>query len=273
MRKYLVGGYVRDEILGVPSKDMDYTVVLEPQDFYIRDGAFSRDPFMVMVTHLESMGFKIFLETREFLTVRAQFPKIGDAVQTPDAVKAMGFGDTGTLRKSERAGVTADFVLARKESNYTDGRRPDKVEIGTLEDDLARRDFTMNAIAKDEAGNYIDPYDGIGDIERQVIRAVGNPMERLTEDALRAVRALRFMVTKGFDIAPSLAAAMQSPQVLKALENNIAVERIDEELRKAFRHDTLRTLYALEDFSALRAVLFSGRLSLEPTLKTRGRNK
>ena len=270
MKMYLVGGYVRDVLLGVPSKDMDYTVVLEDSDFFNKD---AEDHFNVMAYKLKAMGFKIFLESPEFLTVRAQFPKIGDAVRTPDAVKTMGFGDTGVLRRSERAGVTADFVLARKESDYADGRRPDKVEIGTLEDDLARRDFTMNAIAQDAAGSLIDPYDGISDINYKVIRAVGNPMDRLTEDALRAVRALRFAVTKGFDIVPSLAAAMQSPQVLQALENNIAVERIDEEVRKMFRFNTLDSLDILAEFPSLRDVLFGGRLSLEPTLKTRGRKK
>lgn len=270
MKLFEVGGCVRDEILGVPSKDIDFTVVLEPHDFYIRDGAFSRDPFMVMVTHLESMGFNIFLETPEYLTVRAKFPGAGYTVK-----------DNMFNRPYDKyKGMTADFVLARKESDYTDGRRPDTVVPGTLEDDLARRDFTMNAIAKDADGSYIDPFNGRDDIAARIVRAVGDPLERLREDALRAVRAIRFAVTKGFFISRSpgeydfsLNDALEAPVVLRAIETQISDERIREELSKMFRFDTLASIQILGDYPLLTEAMFSGTVSLDATMKLKGRGK
>jgi len=242
MEMYEVGGCVRDEILGVKSKDIDFTVVL-PQGSY-------RDPFEFMCEELESQGFKIFLKTPEFLTARAQFPRTGP----------MGYNK-----------LTADFVLARKESGYSDGRRPDHVRPGTLDDDLARRDFTMNAIAKTGDGSYVDPFNGRGDIAARIIRAVGDPSERLREDALRAVRALRFSVTKGFKIDPELRWAMQTVAVL----DGVAVtspERIREEINKMFIADTMRCFALFDEYPALFAAMFaSGKIHMEASMRTRGR--
>lgn len=255
MKMYMVGGAVRDEILGVKSKDIDFTVVLE-------DGEFGngRPPFEAMCYKLSRMGFKIFLETPEYLTVRAQFPgKFKDRKGVP------------VPRYDSR--LTADFVLARKESDYTDGRRPDVVEPGTLEDDLARRDFTMNAIAKAPDGSLIDPFNGVRDIEARCIKAVGDPFVRLSEDALRAVRAMRFSVTKGFWIKPDLAFAMQSNEVLYQIASRISDERIQQELSKMFRYDTVKSLAILNEYRALTRAMFSGNVSLDATLKTKGRGK
>ena len=253
MRMYEVGGCVRDEILGIPSKDIDFCVVLEKGQYPNGD----LTPFEIMVVELELMGFKIFLETPEYLTVRAQFPK--------------GYRPGGFYGGDVRIGTTADFVLARKESGYTDGRRPDVVEPGTLMDDLSRRDFTMNAIAKDVDGNLIDPFNGVQDINDRVIRAVGSAFERLTEDALRAVRALRFAVTKGFLIDADLGFAMQSAAVLDAIENKISDERIKDELSKMFRFNTIESMKMLAVYPALTAAMFSGRVSLDATMKQKGR--
>lgn len=259
MEMYTVGGAVRDNILGLPSKDIDFTVVLTGNE----DGWHTMggdDPFRVMVFELKRMGFKIFLETPEFLTVRAQFPK------------NVLFGD-GTMKIIGDRSLTADFVLARKESDYTDGRRPDKVVPGTLMDDLARRDFTMNALAQDAKGNLIDPYNGRQDIRDGIIRAVGDPLERLTEDALRAVRALRFSVTKGFWIEESLQDDMQDDVVLDSIRNKISDERIQQELSKMFRFNTRKSLDVLGQFPRLTTAMFSGSVSLDATMKTKGRGR
>ena len=261
MEMFEVGGCVRDELLGVKSKDIDFSVVLSPED--LDDPLLNvspREPFRIMTDNLRRQGFKIFLESPAFLTVRAQFPgKFKERKGVPSPLYAQT--------------LTADFVLARKEGEYTDGRRPDRVEIGTLEDDLARRDFTMNAIAKDSAGNLIDPFNGVQDINDRVIRAVGDAFERLTEDALRAARALRFSVTKGFRIDPEIVFAMQSAAVLDAIENKIADERISEELSKMFRFDTLASIKQLNKFPLLTEALFSGSVSLDSTMKQKGRGK
>lgn len=252
MKTYLVGGAVRDEIMGKTSKDLDYTVVLDEEDMKLRRPANMDDPytpltpFQVMSERLRIMGFKIFVETPEFFTVRAQFPK-GD--------------ERGT------GGMTADFVLARKEGEYTDGRRPDQVEIGTLMDDLARRDFTINAIAKAEDGTLIDPFNGLIDIEHGIIQTVGFAGDRFSEDALRVVRALRFSVTKGFIIHPDTSAFMQRRDILDAIVNKISDERIDQELRKMFAHDTVASVMALNQYPALTSAMFSGSVSLTSTMK------
>ena len=258
MQMFLVGGCVRDEILGVSSKDIDFSVVLNNGD---ADGM---DPFRFMVIALKSKGFKIFLETPEYLTVRAQFPSgTGD----------FNVNKTGGPINPGKKRLTADFVLARKESGYADGRRPDAVIPGTLLDDLARRDFTMNAIAKDSDGTLIDPFGGHSDIDHRIIRAVGCAFDRLTEDALRAVRALRFSVTKGFTIDPALAFAMENVSVLDKIRDNISDERIKDELSKMFRFSTLDSLAVLNSFPQLTRAMFAGTVSLDATMKTKGFNK
>lgn len=259
MEFFEVGGCVRDEIMGVKSKDIDFTVVLNPGDFddpTLTVGA-ETDPFKVMENELKRRGFKIFLSTPEFLTVRAKFPN-------PKGIVSI---------KNEWAGLDADFVLARKESTYTDGRRPDTVEPGTLMDDLARRDFTMNAMAKDADGNVIDPFGGMRDISMGLISAVGDPAERLAEDALRAVRALRFMVTKRMKVDPGLRFAMQTEAVLHAIRTKISDERIAVEMQKMFRFDTVASLRLMNDFPTLTDAIFAGNVSLDATMKTKGRGR
>jgi tRNA nucleotidyltransferase/poly(A) polymerase len=244
MEFFEVGGCVRDELLGVNSKDIDFTVVLDDDDILFGQ-AVGWTPFEVMRFNLEATkGFKIFVETPEFLTIRAKFPK-----------------------GHKHSGLTADFVLARKESNYTDGRRPDKVEAGTLLDDLKRRDFTMNAIAKDGNGNLIDPFNGVRDIEDRIIRAVGSPHKRFEEDALRIVRALRFKVTKGFDIDSKTEDAMWG---LRSTVANVSAERVREELTKMFNADPMATIQTLREMDML-PVIFGMGINFQPTMKQRVR--
>jgi tRNA nucleotidyltransferase/poly(A) polymerase len=95
-----------------------------------------------------------------------------------------------------------EVTTFRKESAYTDGRHPDAVLFdGTIEDDLSRRDFTMNAVAVNlKDGTVVDPFDGRADIKKKIIRTVGSPFERFTEDGLRPIRAIRFSACLGFEI-------------------------------------------------------------------------
>lgn len=255
MEFFEVGGCVRDEIMGGKSKDIDFTVVLNEGDFpnsTLSVGG-TTDPFQIMENELRRRGFKIWQSNPKFLTIRAKFPK-------PSSLVAI---------KTEWAGLDADFVLARKERDYVDGRRPESVEVGTLFDDLQRRDFTMNAIAKDSEGNLIDPFDGQRDIAMGIISAVGNPADRLTEDALRAVRALRFMVTKNMMVDPGLRFAMETEAVLFSIVNQIADERISDELAKMFAFDTVKSVRLLNEFPSLTEAMFSGRVNLTSTMKER----
>jgi len=103
------------------------------------------------------------------------------------------FGTIGVRLDSSKNRVW-EVTTLRTDQNYSDGRRPDAVDFGvTILEDLARRDFTINAMALDRNGKIIDPYDGKGDIINSIIRAVGNPSERIQEDGLRILRAFRFM--------------------------------------------------------------------------------
>lgn len=235
MELYLVGGAIRDEILGTKSKDLDYTVVLDERD--LRHGY---NPFATMRYNLLALGFEIFVESPQFLTIRARFPK-----------------------GHPNRGITGDFVLARKEGEYTDGRRPDKVEPGTLLDDLRRRDFSMNAIAKADDGTIIDPFGGQADITNRLIRAVGDPHERFEEDALRILRAMRFAVTKGFQIEIETQIAMRELSLTVA---GVSSERVREELTKMFKVDPMRTIRILDEFELL-YIIFGMGINLMPTMK------
>ena len=160
-----VGGCVRDELIdpNTDVKDVDFTVVCHGND--------GRDPFLNLVGHLESEGFKIWQLRPEFLTIRAQVP------------------EDHVLRSRTR---DADFVLARKDVDCSGGRMATTVASGTLDDDLGRRDFTMNAIAKNVAGELMDPFNGQADIASKTIRFVGDPMTRIEEDAIRIQTQIGF---------------------------------------------------------------------------------
>ena len=219
---YLVGGYVRDRILGIDSKDVDYSV--------------EADSFDHMRQEILNLGGTIFVEKPEFFTIRARIGK-----------------------------VASDFVLCRKDGFYTDGRRPDNVEPGTIYDDLARRDFTMNAIAIDEDDNFIDPFNGITDINLRRIRCVGSPHARFTEDALRMLRAIRFAVTKNFYVDTEIDRFLSNKYSIDLL-SHISEDRIREELDRMFRCSTMKTLrYLYLIYPHFGNYLFSKNIWLKPT--------
>ena len=124
-----------------------------------------------------------------------------------------------------------EVTTYRGEGAYSDGRRPDSVEfVRTLEEDLKRRDFTMNAIAYDPIADVTtDPFGGRADLEAGIIRAVGDPLERFREDGLRALRAVRFAAQHAFTIDPATLAAI--PQTLEVFRR-VSAERVRDELFK-----------------------------------------
>ena len=233
VRLFEVGGCVRDEILGVQSKDIDFAV--------------EAPSFAIMKRHIEHEGLKIFQTKEEFLTIRAGVPK---------------------GHKLRERCKDADFVLCRKDGPTVDGRRPEFVEAGTILDDLARRDFTVNAIARCvETGELLDPHGGRADLEARKLRFVGNAADRIDEDGLRILRGLRFSLTKGLRIADEDHAIMESKAEMLA---SVSTERISDELNKMFVFDTLKTLIALQAFSHVRATIFARKgLSMEATMRKR----
>jgi len=143
------------------------------------------------------------------------------------------FGTVGVVNENEVDPTTkvVEVTPYRTEGTYTDNRRPDTVQFGvSLEEDLARRDFTVNAIAYDAIkGHTVDPYKGHGDLEAKTLRAVGDPNERFQEDALRMLRAIRLAAQLGFAIEAETYAALTTNAKLLA---NISKERIRDELTK-----------------------------------------
>lgn len=222
-----VGGCVRDEIMGITPKDIDFSVVT--------------DSFETMEKVVSDAGMKVVQRKPEFGTILA--------------VARQPFrGHTGGL----------DFVWARVDGPSSDGRRPDWTRPGNLSEDLSRRDFTCNAIAKDEQGNLIDPFNGVQDIQSGIIRCVGNALDRMNEDPLRAIRALRFAVTKGFWIDPSVDNAIR---VVSHKMHTVSKERQREEMEKMFSFDTVASMDILAKFPTLRDAIFSDGLRLMPTMK------
>ncbi len=136
-------------------------------------------------------------------------------------------------------GKEIEATTFRTESDYSDGRHPDKVEYAaTIEEDLSRRDFTINAIAADlEDGHLVDPFGGREDIRRKIIRTVGSPLDRFGEDGLRPVRAIRFAGQLGFSIEDSTLEALHNPDVLKKTAS-ISVERFRDEWCKMMQLET-----------------------------------
>lgn len=229
-----VGGCVRDSLLGIPSKDIDFSV--------------EAPSFDAMREFLVNEGFTIFTEAGEFLTIRAHFPR----------------------SHPEHGKTTADFVLCRKERGSLDGRHPESVEPGTIFDDLARRDFTVNAMARrlradGTTGPLLDPHNGHADLAAMTLRFVGNPQERIKEDALRVLRAVRFVVTKGFSLAPQtqLALSLFDLDLLAA----ISTERIKDEMEKCFRFSTITTMRLLDDLGLFDVLFRRMGIRLTTTMK------
>lgn len=231
---FAVGGCIRDHLLGLETKDIDFTYVANK-------GQSVAEGYAEMRTFLVDNGFEIYLETPDMYTIRARF--------TNELAKQYGAKD-------------ADLVLARKEIGYeTDSRKP-MLEIGTLEDDLRRRDFTVNAIAKDIEGNLIDPFDGQRDLQWKVLRTPINSNKTIKDDPLRILRAIRFSITKKLYIGDELHAAMINFDREK-FEKTVSQERIREELYKCFKADTNKTLHLLYRYDLM--FVFENNMWLKPT--------
>lgn len=191
---YVVGGFVRDIILKKPSDDLDFVTV--------------------------GSGIEV---------AKAVAQKIGKGKASLAVFKTYGTAQVKTR------GMELEFVGARKESYRHDSRNP-IVEDGTLQDDQCRRDFTINAMAisvnSHNYGKLLDPFDGVGDIERKIIRTPLDPDITFSDDPLRMMRAVRFATRLNFDIFPeTMNAIKKNAERIKIITR----ERIAEELMKIMR--------------------------------------
>ena len=190
----------------------------------------------------------------------------------PDGTSAAhrGTGDAFGTMSVRRGSVVLEVTTIRTEGAYTDGRRPDAVSVASrLVDDLARRDFTVNAAAVDVSrGLLLDPFGGALDAENGVLKCVGDPMRRLADDGLRVWRAYRFADAgaRGLrSIDPALRKALESPQIQEAARR-VSRERIWEELAKILvgqNADKVLELMAAHGALAA-AVLPPAKLKAEP---------
>ena len=181
---YVVGGCVRDSLLGLTPHDWDLCTSALPQQ-----------------------GMELF----------------GEEKCIPTGLQH----GTVTVKQS---GALYEITTFRTEGTYTDGRHPDEVHfVPDVREDLARRDLTINAMAYNEKEGLVDPFGGQADLQSGIVRAVGVPRQRFTEDALRILRLYRFAARFGFAIDPPTA---QAAQELCAHLDCVSVERIEEELAK-----------------------------------------
>ena len=186
---YLVGGCVRDALLGKEPHDYDFTTNATPEEIA-----------------------EIFKDY-------------------PLGLVGAVYGTIVVNIDGENFEVTT----YRKDGEYSDGRRPDDVVFTSdIEDDLSRRDFTVNAIAYNPNTGYVDPFNGQEDIKKGVIRAVGNPQERFVEDPVRMLRAIRFATQLDFNIDKETSHAMFE---CKNLLSVVARERYTKEFKKIMASD------------------------------------
>ena len=244
---YEVGGKIRDEFLGIKSKDVDYVAVPSKEVFdKIHPRESQPSPAMLVFDelkdYLEKQKFEIFLVTPRCYTIRAKFP---------EGHKYQGI---------------ADFVMARKEVGYIPNTRTPIVEPGNLYDDLSRRDFTVNALAKDpDTGEIIDYFGGIEDVRNKVLRTPLDPVETFDDDPLRILRGIRFSITKSFYILASVWGAMREYDYSNKMLV-VSQDRIREELTKCFKYNTLGTLRYLSQLPELEEYIFKKtNLWLKPT--------
>ena len=179
----------------------------------------------------------------------------------PDSVYENDFGTVIVKTGAEEGVAAIEVTTYRIEGSYRDKRHPDEVRFAaTIEEDLSRRDFTVNAMAlasgadfRDPEGSVIDPFGGRDDLGRRMISAVGDPEQRFAEDALRVMRAVRFATELGFEIDPGTQHAVEK---LGGGLDEIAKERIRDEFEKMIMSpDAARGILLLEELGLLGYVL------------------
>lgn len=232
---WIVGGWVRDRLSGHESHDLD-VVAVHPAGFDDLE------------RQLVDAGGVVHKRDDGTLTLRVEFPQV----------------------LQERFGVkNGDVVLARFDGPYTDGRHPDFTRPGTLVEDLARRDLTVNAIAFNNlTGEFCDPHGGRQDLEDGVLRFVGDPVERIREDALRVLRALRFAVTKNLTMTQGTWDAINSDFAAEMLLT-LPIERVDTEITRMLVCDSLASIKLLVEADKLHGAVFRNNFHLEGALKVR----
>ena len=210
--------------------------------------------FQHLVPLFQKAGFQIYMvggSARDYVLHRP-FDDLDVATDAPPEALKLLFPDAndrfakyGNLHFM-MGDIHVDLTTLRKESDYIDARHPSKITfIDDISIDAKRRDFTMNALYIDASMHVHDFFGGIADIHAKVIRMIGRPVERLKEDPLRMIRALRFQAILGFTLDSELEKAMiECAPLLKKLRN----EKIKQELQKLSKLHQKLSLDALEKY-------------------------
>lgn len=229
---YLVGGSVRDLVMSNDPKDYDFTTSMLPDEMAIR---------------VQAAGRRVY-------TIGQQFGTIGFKVPVP--VKVINVATDAITYETEpfHNGYEYVEVTTFRSEKYTNkSRKPEVVFVPSLDEDLARRDFTMNAMVLRSDGTIYDPYGGKLDIYAKQIKTVGMPKDRIIEDPLRIFRAARFAARYGFDIDPNF---IGKARHLADRIFDVSVERWVQEMDKLLVSDfSYKGLMALEDMGILQRVL------------------
>ncbi|MBR6342063.1 MAG: HD domain-containing protein [Treponema sp.] len=195
-------------------------------------------------SHFEKEGFKAYLvggAVRDiFLHKKAHDWDVTTNATPQDVMKLFktviptGF-EHGTVTVHFK-GKEIEVTTFRTESGYSDGRHPDSVNYAaTIEEDLSRRDFTINAIAADlKDGHIVDPFNGRKDLKKKIIRTVGDPEQRFMEDGLRPIRCIRFACKLGFSIEKYTFLELSKPYILDRIKG-ISIERFRDEFEKILK--------------------------------------
>ncbi len=214
---YLIGGFVRDKLLGRLTKDAD--IVCDGDGIELAKAVAKQFDPVPHVNYFKNFG-----------TAHIKVD-ISNNNDSPKAPSPGGEGVEGEVI-DEAATFDIEFVGARKESYNFHSRKPD-VEPGTLEDDQKRRDFTINALAislnKKDHGKLVDPFNGLGDLENKIIKTPLDPLQTFSDDPLRMMRAIRFATQLGFVIEEKTLQAIKDDAHRISI---ISQERITEELNK-----------------------------------------
>ncbi|MEP7377675.1 MAG: HD domain-containing protein [Chitinophagaceae bacterium] len=218
---YLVGGFVRDKILGRSTKDADIVCV--------GDGI---ELATAVARHFKPLPQVNYFKNFGTAHIKVNPSNNSDSPEAPSTGGNRAERRLGTEFVGEVGAFDIEFVGARRESYRFDSRKP-AVEPGSIEDDQKRRDFTMNALAislnKKDYGKLVDPFDGLKDIDAKIIRTPMDPLQTFSDDPLRMMRAIRFAAQLNFEIEEkTLQAIKEDAERI----NIISQERITDELNK-----------------------------------------
>jgi tRNA nucleotidyltransferase (CCA-adding enzyme) len=192
LKLYIVGGAVRNSLMGLVIKDYDFTTPATPDQ---------------IEQAIREAGYKPYTIGKRFGTIGCKYQHKSNLNKTIKNLDQEP--EPKTQKKSPLPFLYIEITTFRSEQYQARSRKPTVTFVSSIDQDLSRRDLTINAMALDSSGVLIDPFGGQADLESGIIRAVGKPKHRFSEDPLRLLRAVRFAGTYGFEIEAATYKAIQ----------------------------------------------------------------